>query len=306
MQHAHVGKTRQNGAFVNPAGPVVVKVGGAALDGPSESAMVAQAIAALHRVWPSGVVVVHGGGTEVDRHLGKLGLVSEKREGIRITPRQHIDEIVAVLAGKVNKRLMGQIQQQGVPAVGLCLGDGFLMRTVKAAHYLFEPGEVGQAAGGDPRVLQTLLPAGFLPVLCSIGLDGTGNPLNINADEAACDLARLLGASNLVFLTDVPGVLDSAGNLIEELTPDEVEKFIECGTIHGGMIPKVRSALASAQAARIPATIATWRDPASLSALGDGRVCGTCIHPSNESAASSNANIADSTAQAAPPKGTSP
>lgn len=279
-------------AEASARGPIVVKVGGAALDAPAEAAAIANTIAALHRSWPSGIVVVHGGGTEVDRHLGRLGMTSEKRDGIRITPTQHIEEIVAVLAGKMNKRLVGQLQQQGVPAVGLCLGDGFLVRTVKAAHYLFDPGHVGRAVGGDPLLVQTLLPAGFLPVLCSIGLDSQGLPLNVNADDAAADVARLLGASSLMLLTDVAGVLDSAGNLLSELTPDEIEHRIDIGEITGGMVPKVRSAIATANEARIPVTIASWRDAAKFQSLSRAKWPGTRIVPSLESDSAPSAAVA--------------
>ena len=270
----------------NAAGPMVIKVGGAAMDSPAECASIASAIAAVHRSWPSGVVVVHGGGTEVDRHLGRLGMVSEKRDGIRITPTPHIEEIVAVLAGKMNKRLVGQLQQQGVPAVGLCLGDGFLVRTVKAAHYLFDPGHVGRAVGGDPLLVQTLLPAGFLPVLCSIGLDGQGGPLNINADEAASDVAKLLNASNFMLLTDVPGVLDAHGAVIDEMSAAEVELRIAAGEITGGMIPKVRGAVAAANAAHIPSIISSWREPESLVGTNGTQWRGTRILPDRQVIAS--------------------
>lgn len=263
----------------NATGPIVVKVGGAALESPAEAAAIAAAITAMHRAWPTGIVVVHGGGTEVDRHLAALGLKSEKRDGIRITPSNQIEEVVAVLAGKMNKRLVGQLQQQGVPAVGLCLGDGFLVRTVKAAHYLFDPGHVGRAVGGDPTLVQTLLPAGFLPVLCSIGLDAQGLPLNVNADDAASDVARLLDASGLMLLTDVPGVLDGAGNLLPQLSAAEIEDRIESGEITGGMVPKVRSAIVTANEAGIPVTIASWRDASRFQNLGRGEWTGTRVLP---------------------------
>lgn len=263
------------------AGPLVVKVGGAALDAPSEAAMVASAIASLHQCWTSGVVVVHGGGTEVDRHLARLGLSSEKRDGIRITPSHHIEEVVAVLAGKMNKRLVGQLQAQGVPAVGLCLGDGFLVRTVKAAHYLFDPGHVGSAVGGDPLLVQTLLPAGFLPVVCSIGLDHRGQALNVNADDAATDLAKLLGASTLVLLTDVEGVLDADGGLLKTLTPEDADARIERGEIHGGMVAKVRSAIRAASETHIPVTIASWRNPETLLEFSRSGWPGTRVMPSS-------------------------
>lgn len=270
--HNHAGESAGTG-------PIVVKVGGAALESPAEAAAIAEAITALHRWWPTGIVVVHGGGTEVDRHLARLGLQSEKRDGIRITPSNQIEEVVAVLAGKMNKRLVGQLQQQGVPAVGLCLGDGFLVRTVKAAHYLFDPGHVGRAVGGDPTLVQTLLPAGFLPVLCSIGLDAQGSPLNINADDAAADVARLLDASSLMLLTDVAGVLDRRGVVIPQMTEGDIEKRIALGEITGGMVPKVRSAVATANEARIPVVIASWRDATKFKSLKPGRWIGTRIVP---------------------------
>lgn len=273
------GASRDRSAGASTVGPIVVKVGGAALDSTSETAAIAATIASLHHHWPSGVVVVHGGGVEIDRHLSKLGLVSEKRDGIRLTPSDHIEEVVAVLAGKMNKRLVGQLQNQGVAAVGLCLGDGFLLRTIKASHYPFDPGHVGRAVGGDPRLVQALLPAGFLPVLCSIGLDAQGLPLNVNADDAASDLAKLLGASNLLLLTDVTGVLDADGSLLPQLTAEDAEQRIAAGEITGGMVPKVRSAIATAGSANIPVTIASWRDASQFQKLSKGSWFGTRIVP---------------------------
>jgi acetylglutamate kinase len=128
-------------------------------------------------------------------------------------------------------------------------------------------------------LVQTLLPAGFLPVLCSIGLDGQGLPLNVNADDAAADLARLLEASNLLLLTDVAGVLDRHGAVLPQLTPDEVESRIAAGEITGGMVPKVRSAIATANDARIPVTIASWRDAAKIEGIARGEWIGTRIVP---------------------------
>jgi acetylglutamate kinase len=171
------------------------------------------------------------------------------------------------------------LQQQGIPAVGLCLGDGFLVRTVKAAHYLFDPGHVGRAVGGDPTLVQTLLPAGFLPVLCSIGLDAQGLPLNVNADDAAADLASLLNASSLMLLTDVAGVLDARGRVLPQLTAEQVEQRIAAGEITGGMVPKVRSAVETAEEAGIPVTIASWRDAAKFQNLSHASWCGTRILP---------------------------
>lgn len=262
------------------AAPIMVKLGGAAIDRADEHPALFKALCDLHQEAQAeggGVVVIHGGGAAVDRRLQRLGLVSERRDGIRITPDEHIDEVVAGLAGSVNKELVGQLQRHGAPAVGLCLGDGLLAHSRKATGYAFDPGRVGEIVGGEPRLLEVLLRDGFLPVLCSIGLDEYGEPLNINADDAAAALAGILKCRELILTTDVPGVLDATGQLIEELTADEIEQRIASGEIRGGMIPKVRGALRAAQASAAAVTIMAWSDPAALRKLGRGQCVGTRI-----------------------------
>jgi acetylglutamate kinase len=261
------------------SGPLVVKLGGKALDDPAQSPWLWDALCTLHRSHAGGVVLVHGGGGAVDRKLARLGLQTERREGIRITPADHLDEIVAVLAGSLNKSLVGWVQRSGVAAVGLCLGDGRSARTVKTSRYEFDPGHVGEIAGGDPRLLVTLLDGGFMPVLCSIGLDDHGRPLNINADEAAAGIAALLHAAGLILLTDVPGVLDGSGRLMDELGESQIETLIAAGTIHGGMIPKVRGAAQAARVAGVAATIASWNGPEDLLRLARRERAGTRIVP---------------------------
>ena len=265
-------------------GPVVIKIGGAALDGAANTALVAATIRALHQQCPSNLIVVHGGGIEVDSHLARLGIASEKRDGIRVTPPEHIDEVVAVLAGKMNKRLVGALQKTGIRAVGLCIGDGQLLHTAKATHYPFDPGQVGCAIGGDPSLLQVLRTGGFLPVVCSIGIGADGQALNVNADEAAAALARLLGASSLILLTDVPGVLDTHGEFLERLTTAEIELRIGANEITGGMIPKVRGAASIADDLQIPVTIASWREVSIASAPSGQTASGTRVIPCGASA----------------------
>jgi acetylglutamate kinase len=264
------------------AGPLVIKLGGAAIDHADQHGALFEALAHMHQAFQrqgSGVVLVHGGGAAVDRRLERLGLASERRDGIRITPDEHIDEVVAALAGVVNKQLVGCIQRCGVPAVGLCLGDGRIARTFKATGYRFDPGRVGEIRGGDARLIQVLLGAGFLPVLSSIGLDDHGRALNINADEAAAGLACLLRCRELVLMTDVPGVLDDAGRLMSELCPPQIERFIASGAISGGMIPKVRAAAQAARACGAPVVISAWNDADALRRLASGRPAGTRILP---------------------------
>lgn len=259
--------------------PIVVKLGGRAIDDPAQSPWLWEALVALHRSRTGGIVLIHGGAHAVDRQLALVGLQSERRDGIRLTPPEHIDQIVSILAGTVNTALVGWLQRCGAPAVGLSLGDGLLARTAKTDRFDFDPGRVGDIKGGDPKLITTLLAAGFLPVLCSIGLDSNGEPLNVNADEAAAAIASIIGASELILLTDVPGVLDAQGRLQEELTAAQIEAGIACGEIHGGMIPKVRGALLAAQTAGVPTTIASWNGPDDLLRLARGERVGTRIQP---------------------------
>jgi acetylglutamate kinase len=262
------------------AGPILVKLGGAAIDQANDHPELFQAICDLHRraqVDGSGVVLVHGGGKAVDRQLERLGFTTERRDGIRITPPGQIEQIVGVLAGSVNKSLVGHIQQFGVPAVGLCLSDGNFADCAKADHYSFDPGCVGEVRGGNPKLIDLLLGSGFLPVLSSIGLDEQGKALNINADDAAGALATVLGCRELILFTDVPGVLDASGRIIEELTAEDIEARIASGEISGGMIPKVRGALQAAREAKAPAVITAWNNRESLAKLAAGERVGTRV-----------------------------
>lgn len=254
--------------------PAVIKLGGAAADDPQGAGGLWRAIAEAHARRPGGVVLVHGGGAAVDRHLARLGVVSQRRSGIRLTPPEQIDDVVAVLAGCVNKRLVGLLQLHGARAVGLSLGDGPTARTEPWSGDGFDAGRVGRVAGGDPRLLRLLLGAGYLPVLSSIGLDARGEPLNVNADDAAAGVARLLGADTLVFLTDVPGVLGGDGAPMAEIAAPEIEVLVAAGRIGGGMVAKVRSAAEAVSLAQCPVTIASWKDPAALRALLDGAAAG--------------------------------
>lgn len=271
----------KTGSQPSKPGPMVIKLGGAAVDASTQLDDLYAAIVQLHRTLAQGVVVVHGGGAAVDQHLHRLGLVSARHDGIRITPADHIDEIVGVLAGRVNKGLVARLQRCGAEAVGLCLGDGHVAQISKVTDLPMDPGRVGEVTGGNPGLITILLHEGFLPVLASIGFDPEGQTLNVNADTAAAGIARLLNASGLLFLTDTPGVLDRNGTPIESLSPSEIEDAIDSGEIQGGMIAKVRSAALASSAAAIPVTIASWSDPDTLSKLTQGAAVGTRILPSD-------------------------
>lgn len=266
-------------SLVARQGPLIIKLSGGVIDAPSQLKELCNAIVQLHETLPQGIVIVHGGGGAVDQHLERLGLATQRSDGIRNTPPQHIQEIVGVLAGRVNKKLVGQLQRCGANAVGLCLGDGLLAKTTKVKYLDEDPGCVGDVTGGNPLLIETLLNAGFLPVLASIGLDENGQPLNVNADSAAAGIAKVINASGLVFLTDTQGVLDTQGNTIANLCPSVIESKIQTGEIKGGMAAKVRSAAIAVATTNIPVTIASFNDPASLGLLGKDKLVGTRILP---------------------------
>ena len=260
-------------------GPLVVKLGGALLDDAARFPGVFDALARMHQLHPGGLVVVHGGGKAVDRQLDRLGLRTERREGIRITPPEVVEQVAAVLAGSMNTQLLGLLLSRGVSAVGLTLSDGHLSRAAKATRFGFDPGRVGELLGGDGALVAHLLAGGYLPVLSSIAVCEAGGFLNVNADDAAAQLAGILGASGLLLLTDVPGVRGADGRVIPEIDADAAEALIADGTVSGGMIAKVRGALDAAARAGVPVVIAGWADPAALESLAAGASVGTRVVP---------------------------
>ncbi len=267
--------------------PLVVKLGGALMDDAAALTTVCAAIAGMHAHDQRSVVVVHGGGSAVDRQLAALGMATERREGIRITPPDQMLQIAGVLGGHVNAQLVASLMSQGSRACGLRLSDAGVARCRVTRRYSFDPGCVGEVHGGDPRAVHALLDLGVLPVFSSIGTDDDGTLLNVNADDAAAAIAKILGARGLVFLTDVSGVQDASGALLPELAPAAVEALIADGTIRGGMIPKVRGALDTATAIGAPVTIASWLHPERLVSLARGESVGTRIHAAHTSTAAS-------------------
>ncbi len=259
--------------------PIIVKVGGAALESPGAVEPLWAALARIHSAGPR-VVLVHGGGAAVDRRLAALGLTSERREGIRITPPAHIDHVVEVLAGSTNLSLVSALRGHGALAVGLRLADGGTVIARKSTRFAFDPGCVGEIIGGDPLLLNTLLHAGYLPILSSIALDEHSRPLNINADDAAAGLARIMHARELILLTDVPGVKDAHGQVITDLHAGDIADLVDRGVVHGGMIVKVRAAVDAAEASGRAVIIASWNRPEDLVRIAAGQHAGTRIHPS--------------------------
>lgn len=261
-------------------GPIVIKVGGTTLEDQRSAPTLWKAVASLHAARPAGVVLVHGGGKAVDKHLARLGFVTERLEGIRITPADQLDEITAVLAGRINKSLVGSLNAAGANAVGLCLGDGQAVTTRKSTRYSFDPGRVGEVMSREAdstNLLRVLLANRFLPVLSSIGIDHQGEFLNINADDAAAGVAAQLSAESLILCTDVPGILDANKAIVPEASTERIEAMIASGEITGGMIPKVRAALDAAKAINAPVIILSGNDPAALADWAAGKPIGTRI-----------------------------
>jgi len=250
--------------------PTVVKIGGAALEAAESRVAIAARLADLDRSGDR-LVVVHGGGGEVDRLVASLGMETIRRDGIRITPPEQMGLVASVLAGRVNTELVASLAALSVRAVGLTLCDGGLAVCRVARGLDFDPGRVGEISDGDPHLLEILWDAGFVPVVASIGCDEQGELLNVNADAAAAGIARIANARELLLLTDVPGVRGPDGATRSELDRHEIESGIAAGWIAGGMIPKVHGALAAAEASGVAVRIAGWsgEDPGTRISTGE-------------------------------------
>lgn len=187
-------------------------------------------------------VIVHGGGPEINKMLTILKIESVFINGLRKTTRDVLNTVEMVLCGKVNKRLVNQLQKVGLNSIGLSGSDGRLI--IAKAIDKKTLGYVGEPVCVNGELLKSLMKSGFVPVIAPIGMSEDGERYNINADTAAGAVAEALEATQLLFVTDVPGILQN-GNLIEKITIEEVEQLINDGTIYGGMIPKVRAAIKS-------------------------------------------------------------
>lgn len=259
------------------AGPIVIKLGGAAVESPASAVEVLRAIAGLCRAAPGRVVLVHGGGKAIDQHLSRLGIKSSRREGLRVTGDEEIGEVVAVLAGRVNKAIVAALLTAGVKAAGLCLGDGGLCTATRHAPGGVDLGWVGRVTGGDAALARALLAGGFVPVIAPCAFDEAGRMLNVNGDDAAAGVARVIGAELLVLLTDVAGVLDEQRRVIAQVDGPGIDDLIARGVVTGGMVPKVRAALDAARASGAATLIASWSDASVMGSLLTGTPKGTLV-----------------------------
>jgi acetylglutamate kinase len=202
-------------------------------------------------------VIVHGGGPQISQVLERMGIHSKFVRGMRLTDEPTMDVVEMVLGGKVNKRIVAQINQQGGKAVGLSGKDGGLIqaRKIHIVHRdektntpeIIDPGLVGEVTHVDPGIVHTLIKKDFIPVIAPIGTGGAGETFNINADLVAGSIAMALSAGRLVFLTDVDGVLDASGKLISSVDSGSIQQMVEEKTVSGGMIPKIECALEALQ-----------------------------------------------------------
>ncbi len=215
----------------------VVKLGGAGLENPSLSQGCVRAIADLVRDGNQ-VAVVHGGGVQLTRTLEALGKKSEFIAGLRVTDAETRDVALMVLAGKVNKRLVAALGALGQPAVGISGGDGLTFRARKK-RTAPDLGFVGEIAASDPRWIEAIWQLNGVPVISSMALGFDGEYYNVNADEMAAACAAACRADALVFLTDVPGVKGSDGEVLRWLSIDQIAEMAKKAIITGGMLPKL-------------------------------------------------------------------
>ena len=219
---------------------IVIKYGGSAMLDEELKRDVIQDVVLLKLVGFK-PVIVHGGGREISKWIEKVGMEPSFINGLRVTDQATM-EIVEMVLNRVNKSLVRMVEEQGIHAVGISGKDGGLLKVTKKESDGRDIGYVGEVKEVQPKILIDLLQRDFLPIVCPVGYDDHYDTYNINADTAACAIARELQAEKLAFLTDIEGVYqdpDDPESLISELTVSEARKLIEDGAIRGGMLPKL-------------------------------------------------------------------
>jgi acetylglutamate kinase len=233
---------------------IVIKYGGNAMTDPKLKDCFARDVVLLKLVGMN-PVVVHGGGPQIEDLLKRVGKQGIFIQGMRVTDEETMDIVEMVLGGQVNKEIVNLINQAGGKAVGLTGQDGNFIRAKKLMlpnkdnpTELIDIGQVGEIVSIDPSIISFLDTGDFIPVIAPIGVGIDGNDtFNINADVVAGKVAEVLGAEKLVMLTNTPGVLDKAGKLLTGITPKDIDAMVADGTLSGGMLPKIGSALDAAR-----------------------------------------------------------
>jgi acetylglutamate kinase len=251
---------------------VLIKLGGTLLDEPAKRADMARQLA-----WAAkqcDLAVVHGGGKQVTKSLEERGLKSEFINGLRVSDEAVIDAVTKVIAGGVNKQLVSALIAAGCPAVGISGVDGAL---ITARQLSEEMKFTGKPTAADGKLLDTLIGAGYLPVVACIAGDAQGNIYNVNADQLAVSCAVGWGADKLFFLTDVPGVKGGNGETIASLDPSDVRDLISAGIAHGGMQAKLESSVWALEGGLNEVAIAPGQAENICRDLISGQVRGTSI-----------------------------
>ncbi|MBH9577529.1 MULTISPECIES: acetylglutamate kinase [Inhella] len=249
---------------------VVIKYGGNAMTDPELQQDFAEDVVLLKLVGLN-PVVVHGGGPQIENALNKLGKKGHFIQGMRVTDDETMEVVEWVLAGQVQQDIVGLINKAGGKAVGLTGRDGGMIRAKKLKMVdqkdptiEHDVGLVGDIESIDPSVVKALQDDAFIPVISPLGFGKDNESYNINADVVAGKLAEVLKAEKLVLLTNTPGVLDKAGNLLTDLTAREIDALFEDGTLSGGMLPKIASALDAARSGVHAVHIIDGRVPHAL------------------------------------------
>jgi acetylglutamate kinase len=222
----------------------VIKYGGSAMGDPALVRNVIRNVMLMRLVGIS-TILVHGGGPEIDKWLQRLGIEKKTVGGLRVTDEATMEVVEMALAGRANKLLVSEIQQEGGMAIGLSGRDGDLLVGEPISEEL---GRVGRVIEVNPAVVHMAIDGGFIPVICSVATDAEGNALNVNADSAAAAVAAAAGASKLILLTDTDGVLEDKNDpasLISKLSPEDAAEMIASGKADKGMIPKLEACLAA-------------------------------------------------------------
>ena len=258
---------------------IVVKYGGSAMVDEQLKKSVISDVTLLKLVGFK-PIIVHGGGKEISKWVVKVGKEAQFINGLRVTDEETM-EIAEMVLGRVNKSLVTMVEELGVKAVGISGKDGGLLKVKKKYADGKDIGYVGEITDVDPNILYDLMEKDFLPIICPVGLDDEFNTYNINADDAACAIARAVGANKLAFLTDIEGLyrdFENKSSLISEIKVKEAKELIAGGTIGGGMLPKLSNCIDAIEAGVSRVHIIDGRIPHSiLMEIFSDRGVGTAI-----------------------------
>jgi acetylglutamate kinase len=245
--------------------PIVLKLGGELLEQPQNVARVAKAIAALSAQGP--LVVVHGGGKQIDAALAVAGIPKRQVDGLRVTDAATLEVVVSVLAGAINTRLVAAVRRAGAKPVGLTGADATVVTVKRSAPIktvagaLVDLGLVGApVANGRPQLLSDLMQRGYVPVVACVGATRDGQLMNVNADALASHLARAVGARRLIIAGGTAGVLDEQGQTIARMSGREAARLIKAGTANKGMVAKLQACRAALAGGVKDVVIANGRD----------------------------------------------